>query len=1224
MKTLIKTYTFNPATRQITISGYAGLTLEQFLLITNVIDNIIIYNFANPLLGGTFSSNVLTLDYDTTAMSAGDALQIFADIDQPTPITDNGGSITVDGSVTANLGTLNGAATAANQTTLIGHVDGIEAGIASLVVTGGGTETGALRVTIANNSTGVVSIDDNGSSITIDGTVALDSASLLALETTNAVQSGTWTVGINTAIPAGTNNIGDVDVASLPGTVAADITAIKTATELIDNAAGNDGTAVAAGMLRVGGTDGTNNQTLSVTTTGALNIADNGGSITVDGTFWQATQPVSIASMPTTPVTGTFWQATQPVSGTVALDSATLTALETTTVGGTVEIGATSLAALETTTVASITAALPAGDNNIGNVDIVTMPAITGTVTANAGTNLNTSALGLETTQASIKTAVESINDAVATLGTTTYTEATNKGLVIGAVRRDADTTLVGLTNEIAPLQVDANGRLKVEIFDGGESHTVDGTVELGATTLAALETISIAGTVPVSGTFWQATQPVSGTVEIGATSLAALETTNAVQSGTWNINNVSGTISLPTGAATAANQTTEITALQLLDDVVATDGLAATTKLYQVGGTDGTNAQILSTNASGHLNIADGGNSITVDGTVGISGSVPVTGTFWQATQPVSIASMPTHAVTQSGTFTVGLNTAIPAGTNNIGDVDVLSVIPGTGSTNLGKQTDSVAGATDTGVAILAIRDDVLTTLTPAYGDYTQFRVNSTGRLWTSATVDAALPTGANTIGAVNVNGTVPVSIASVPSHTVTGPLTNTELRATAVPVSGTFWQATQPVSGTVTANLSATDNAVLNAIEADATAIQTAVQLLDDTVLAASTKPAVTDKALHTALGPNSVAYDPADDMMKVKSMQKKFREGFPGAAVDTTKWDVSLGTGQTATVASGALTFASGTTAASTGHLLSKEVFTVPFRLSYQLTLSQRIINQTFYVEAISVNPTTLVPNGLHAIGFVYDGTTVTQAKYYVKNSGSTDVISAASTFTTTAGTGVYEIEPFADEAWFHSGILDSSAGRANSYRRHTSIPDPNAVYKIRLRWLNGGTAPATSTNAVMAFIACQDYAELTAEITAGRGISVAGQALGVTVTNTVPVAVHGVYNQPVFSGTTYQPTNATTTAYAASLIVKAAAGALYSITGYNSRTSTQFIQIHDSATLPANGAVPRVIFSVPAQSNFSFDLNPYGRYFATGIVICNSSTGPTTTIGAADCWFDAQYR
>lgn len=40
------------------------------------------------------------------------------------------------------------------------------------------------------------------------------------------------------------------------------------------------------------------------------------GSVAVTGTFFQATQPVSIATMPSTPVTGTFWQATQPVSFT--------------------------------------------------------------------------------------------------------------------------------------------------------------------------------------------------------------------------------------------------------------------------------------------------------------------------------------------------------------------------------------------------------------------------------------------------------------------------------------------------------------------------------------------------------------------------------------------------------------------------------------------------------------------------------------------------------------------------------------------------------------------------------------------------------------------------------------------------------------------------------------------------------------------------------------------
>jgi len=37
--------------------------------------------------------------------------------------------------------------------------------------TGGGTESGALRVTLANDSTGVISIDDGGNTITVDGTV---------------------------------------------------------------------------------------------------------------------------------------------------------------------------------------------------------------------------------------------------------------------------------------------------------------------------------------------------------------------------------------------------------------------------------------------------------------------------------------------------------------------------------------------------------------------------------------------------------------------------------------------------------------------------------------------------------------------------------------------------------------------------------------------------------------------------------------------------------------------------------------------------------------------------------------------------------------------------------------------------------------------------------------------------------------------------------------------
>lgn len=98
----------------------------------------------------------------------------------------------------------------------------------------------------------------------------------------------------------------------------------------------------------------------------------------------------------------------------------------------------------------------------------------------------------------------------------------------------------------------------------------------------------------------------------------------------------------------------------------------------------------------------------------------------------------------------------ALPAGTNaigklaansgiDIGDVDVTSVIPGTGATNQGKAVDSAAGATDTGVAALVVRDDVLATLTPADNDYTHLRVNSKGATWT-------IPDKTNTATLANV----------------------------------------------------------------------------------------------------------------------------------------------------------------------------------------------------------------------------------------------------------------------------------------------------------------------------------------------------------------------------------------------------------------------------------------------------------------------------------------
>lgn len=97
----------------------------------------------------------------------------------------------------------------------------------------------------------------------------------------------------------------------------------------------------------------------------------------------------------------------------------------------------------------------------------------------------------------------------------------------------------------------------------------------------------------------------------------------------------------------------------------------------------------------------------------------------------------------------------------------------------------------------------------------------------------------------------------------------------------------------------------------------------------------------------------------------------------------------------------------------------------------------------------------------------------------------------------------------------------------------------------------------------------------------------------------------------------------TTYEASRIFKATPGILFSISGYNSRASTQFIQIHNSATLPADTAVPVVTFPVAASTFFSYTFQT-PLNLSAGITVCNSSTAPTKTIGSADIFFMGQIK
>lgn len=115
MKTRLTSYTFSASGKTVTSASFSDVTLAGIQLIVNATDNIIIYNFADPSLGGTLATDTLTLDYDTTSMSDTDELMILVE----------------DGTTTqpvsaSSLPLPTGASTSAKQDTIIGHLDGVE------------------------------------------------------------------------------------------------------------------------------------------------------------------------------------------------------------------------------------------------------------------------------------------------------------------------------------------------------------------------------------------------------------------------------------------------------------------------------------------------------------------------------------------------------------------------------------------------------------------------------------------------------------------------------------------------------------------------------------------------------------------------------------------------------------------------------------------------------------------------------------------------------------------------------------------------------------------------------------------------------------------------------------------------------------------------------------------------------------------------------------------
>lgn len=256
--------------------------------------------------------------------------------------------------------------------------------------------------------------------------------------------------------------------------------------------------------------------------------------------------------------------------------------------------------------------------------------------------------------------------------GAATATNQSTANTALAAIETATEAIQAGQLTDGHNVTVDnASGVAAVNIQDGGNTITVDGTV---AVTNAGLTELAAAIDTELQ-----------------------VDVVGALPAGDNNIGNVDVvTSALPTGASTAANQTTANTALAAIETAV--EAIQA--------------AQL------------PDGHNVTVD-----NASIAVTGTFWQATQPVSLASVPSHAVTNAGTFAVQNTAATPAGTNNIGDVDIASIAAG--DNNIGNVDIASIAAGDNNIGNVDIASI-------AAGD------NNIGNV----DLASALPAGTNAVG--------------------------------------------------------------------------------------------------------------------------------------------------------------------------------------------------------------------------------------------------------------------------------------------------------------------------------------------------------------------------------------------------------------------------------------------------------------------------------------------
>lgn len=318
---------------------------------------------------------------------------------------------------------------------------------------------------------------------------------------------------------------------------------------------------------------------------------------------------------------------------------------------------------------------------------------------------------------------------------------------------------------------------------------------------------------------------------------------------------------------------------------------------------------------------------------------------------------------------------------------------------------------------------------------------------------------------------------------------------------------------------------------------------------------------------------------DAHLISGNKKKWRREFNNPTTDF--WDKSESGITIGDPAGGTLVVNMGTTANAESSMVSKEVFTFPLKVAVGLQLSQKIANNEVYVELVGLDSQGNLDETKIAAWRIAgsDSVTTTIGRSEVRNGAAARRQSGnLTTVAQTGAPGIFEITAESDEIWFSSKAIDSLAARSVATVMNLVAPDPEANYKLRVRFKNGATAPASATTVSLFFALAVDYTEQQIEVTGGNGNTQAAQSIPVSVVNgggvsspsvAASASVTGLSASKLLSAATTNPT-----------LLKASAGRLYGYQLANLTAAWKFVRFYNKASAPTVGTdAPLFVVAIP---------------------------------------------